>query len=696
MRKICSVCKILYHSHHERCFAHGATLEPFLLDLKYEILEELGEGGFGRVFKVRNVNTNKVWAVKIMVLDSEWQIEERTERFLREARLCSRMAHENVIQMIDFGVCRRSGLCFLVMEFIEGISLVDFQNRFPNGMERQAVATLFKQLCRGVAAIHAEGIIHRDLNPKNVMLVGGNPERLKIIDFGLAKNIANPEYSLTGGDFVLGTEDYMAPEQFDQRKTEDFRTDIYSLGIILLELLKGKDMPVRQIKDRMEYYYQRVLFSVEFPDLRKIIPRTVSDEIVEIVSKAMRNNPDQRFQTVDELLTAFSEKSFWETRVVATTPGVAQVIATPPSVAPIAPAPPPPMSEAPQPPVHPPTLRAVLVPSTPPEVRSPPPFPVPPPLPPSLPPPNPFEVTLKMGSEPVRPPAPRKSSRRLIRKPAPAVRRYIDPKIEMIKIPGGSFLMGSGDDSVFQALEMTRSSDQNVTWDWFADEAVEREVTINYSFYIGMYPVTQRQWKAVMGKNPSYFQGENSRFDCNDLPVENVTWEDVQAFLGYLNAMSNGLTYRLPTEAEWEYACRAGNNGLFAGRLMDMAWYAGNSGVTRIMADRLWRDDRENYEARLLANGCQTHPVGTKAPNTFGLYDMHGNVWEWCADWYDENFYREAPTVNPVRTGNGKSRVLRGGSWRDLARYCRSAYRYWSPPEFRSDGYGFRVVADLR
>lgn len=217
----------------------------------------------------------------------------------------------------------------------------------------------------------------------------------------------------------------------------------------------------------------------------------------------------------------------------------------------------------------------------------------------------------------------------------------------LVLIPAGSFMMGSNQ---------------------YQDERPVHQVNVR-AFYMGRYEVTQAQYRAVMGANPSYFRGDN-------LPVENVNWNDAQEFMRRLNALSDGYTYRLPTEAEWEYACRARTTGDYAGDLDAMAWYGDNSGRTRLNTAEIWRTDRANYDSRIIANGNQTHAVGTRQPNSFGLYDMHGNVWEWCADWYHDN-YNGAPSDGSAWLSGGTQqyRVLRGGSWYDYPLYLRSAHR---------------------
>jgi formylglycine-generating enzyme required for sulfatase activity len=215
-------------------------------------------------------------------------------------------------------------------------------------------------------------------------------------------------------------------------------------------------------------------------------------------------------------------------------------------------------------------------------------------------------------------------------------------KLEMVRIPKGKFLMGS------------------------PKEGPQHEVTLTKDFYLGKYEVTQAQWEELMGSNPSYFKLKNG-------PVEQVSWEECQEYIKKLNAKlgSKAGRFRLPTEAEWEYACRAGSKtqysfGDLEADLGDYGWYDKNS-------------------------NDKPHEVGSRKPNKFGLYDMHGNVWEWCGDWYDDKYDTELVT-NPSGPGKGSSRVLRGGSWDVVPLYCRSAVRFGNDPTYRNNNLGFRLA----
>ncbi|MDO4571610.1 MAG: formylglycine-generating enzyme family protein, partial [Planctomycetia bacterium] len=183
------------------------------------------------------------------------------------------------------------------------------------------------------------------------------------------------------------------------------------------------------------------------------------------------------------------------------------------------------------------------------------------------------------------------------------------------------------------------------------------KVTLTQGFWMLETQVTQRMWESVMGSNPSIWKGAN-------LPVESVSWHDCVKFCEKISKLS-GLNIQLPTEAQWEYACRAGTTGKYAGNLDSMAWYDSNS-------------------------GGRTHEVKTKQPNAWGLYDMHGNVWERCSDWYGG--YVESPTSDPKGPPSGSYRVLRGGSWNDYAEYCRSAYQSNCSPTYSYGSVGFRLL----
>ena len=216
--------------------------------------------------------------------------------------------------------------------------------------------------------------------------------------------------------------------------------------------------------------------------------------------------------------------------------------------------------------------------------------------------------------------------------------------IDMVRVEAGTFTMGA-------------TPEMKNPYDW---EKPTHRVTLTNDYYIGKYEVTQALWQAVMGNNPSSFKGDN-------LPVESVSWDDCQEFISKLNRIT-GKTFRLPTEAEWEYAARGGNKSRgyqYSGsnNLSDVAWYEDNCGK-------------------------KTHAVGTKQPNELGIYDMSGNVWEWCQDWFGE--YSSSSQTNPTGANSGSGRVRRGGSWGTWV--CCSSSRGVLEPNDRYDFLGFRLV----
>jgi formylglycine-generating enzyme required for sulfatase activity len=225
-------------------------------------------------------------------------------------------------------------------------------------------------------------------------------------------------------------------------------------------------------------------------------------------------------------------------------------------------------------------------------------------------------------------------------------------KMVLVLIPEGSFRMG-GDKQAEQAED---------------HETPRHFVRFSTPFFISKYVVTQEQWYALMEHNPSRFKG-------NTRPVESVSWNEVQAFIHKLCAKEETESYRLPTEAEWEYSARAGSENSYSfgsetQLLNQYAWYRNNS-------------------------GGKTHPVGQLNPNTWGLYDMHGNVHEWCQDWFDRKYYSQSPVVNPVGPPEGLAKALRGGDWGSIDWYCRCASRSLSSPDRRSNRLGFRLVKML-
>ena len=268
------------------------------------------------------------------------------------------------------------------------------------------------------------------------------------------------------------------------------------------------------------------------------------------------------------------------------------------------------------------------------------PKPTPKPKPQATPKPTP-----KPEPQPTPNPTPQPTPRRQTASYSDYVLRVDNVVYNMKRVEGGTFTMGA-------TAEMSEP---------YSDEKPMHQVTLS-SYAIGETEVTQALWQAVMGNNPSYFKGD-------DLPVEQVSWDDCQTFISKLNNLT-GRQFRLPTEAEWEFAARGGNwsnHTQYSGssRLDDVAWYGGNSGSTR-------------------------HPVKTKSANELGIYDMAGNVWEWCQDWYGS--YSSSSQSDPTGPDSGSDRVFRGGGWYDSAWFCRSSDRSGNAPDYRDNDLGLRLA----
>jgi formylglycine-generating enzyme required for sulfatase activity/predicted Ser/Thr protein kinase len=419
-----------------------------------------------------------------------------------------------------------------------------------------------------------------------------------ILDFGLARMATAEQSRLTEKGAVMGTPSYMAPEQ--ARGENDAigpHTDVYALGVILYELLTGQP----PFRGAWALVIMQIL--TERPEQPSQLRSDLDPGLEAVCLKAMAKEVANRYATMNQLADALAD---WLGEAAAR-----------PTVAANAAADAPPTKPAPRrfsrkvgswATIFLLALAILLVGA---------------------------HVFLGRGNRPSA------TTRAPLAEDNKSGEEFTnDLGMRFAWIPPGQFLMGS---------------------DKYSYEKPVRRVTITRGFYMGVYPVTQAQWKAVMGDNPSNFSGD-------DRPVETVSWDDCRKFCERLR-QRDGRRYGLPTEAEWEYACRAGT---------DTEYYTGDGEDALKRAG--WYD----------ANSDQrTHPVGKLAGNAWGLFDMHGNVWQWCQDWYGA--YAEGDVADPQGPERGEERVARAGSYAYGALQSRAAYRFWLAPSYRGDNVGCRV-----
>ena len=633
----------------------------------YNVLKLLGRGGMGDVFLAEDPRLERLVALKLLPV-SLTRDDDRARRFQQEARAASAISHPNVAQIYEFE--QVGDRDYLVMEYVEGKTLRELLK--ANTVDFEQALDIAVQVGQALQAAHEAGVVHRDIKPENIMI--RRDGYVKVLDFGLAKiantREKNPDYqhklrsSLdTMPGLIMGTTAYMSPDQL-RGQAVDHRTDIWSLGVTLYEMLTGVHPFVGQTPSDVSAAV--LMREPEDLMLEHLNEEDVS-KLQKVVLTALQKDVDRRYASAADFVNELKEIQLSFNQDRSDSRHLRDMSAAERG------------AEAKHRPARNRTAMIAVAGSI-------------------------GVVALVLGwlilgarnqsrlsaagSQPgdsnqptnqVGKALPPTSSEPPCSAQSPThgtgrertMSLKVGVTLEMVEISSGSFCMGS-------TAGIGRINEQP-----------QYRVTVGSS-YMGKYEVTQAQWQAVMGNNPSGFKGEN-------LPVERVSWDDAVAFMARLNAQNDGYTYRLPSEAEWEYACRAGTTGDYAGDPDATAWFGNNSGRARLDAIGIWRTDYQNYGKRLEENGDQTHPVGSKLPNAFGLFDMNGNVWEWCQDWYHDN-YNGAPTDSEawLSSGEQKSRVLRGGSWNSVEANLRPAFRDNRAPNFRSSALGFRVVAVAR
>lgn len=627
----------------------------------YEITRLLGSGGMAMVYAARHTSIGTDHALKILL--PNYANNPRTvERFRQEARAQFRMRHPNIVQVTDF-VDDGENLA-LVMDLIHGMTLAAAMQLRPGPWPVEDVVAVMRPVLEAMTYAHREGldgaaVVHRDLKPENVMLdlSGGRPWPgvAKVMDFGIAKVLGASNVA-TATNARMGTPGYMSPEQFKNAKDAGAPADVWALGVMLWQLLAGR-LPVDPDSNLELVKLYGGLTPV--PRLTQVVAG-VPHGLSEAVAQAMALDPGDRFADAAPLLRAVelgvarakSAVQGWEIQRAA------EELAKRPELAgrdraEVLPAtlPPLPAETAPLPDL-PPSLGASDAGNG---KKSKAKWLILGPIALAL-----FLFLISVEKKAADPPRTEGATAIVVapKSQAPLVVEETPAGSGLnkgyVRIAPGSFMMGS------PASEEGRNDDET-----------QHKVRITRAFWLKATEVTQGEWTAVMGFNQSYFKacGEN----C---PVENVSWNDA---VGYCNKLSLaagleqcyqgdrfiGLActgYRLPTEAEWEYAARAGTTGARHGEVDAVAWYDGHSGST-------------------------THPVGQKQANAWGAYDMLGNAWEWTNDWKADY---SGDAVDAQGPAEGHSRVVRGGGWDFVARSARSAFRRDIEPGYRGSFLGFR------
>jgi formylglycine-generating enzyme required for sulfatase activity/tRNA A-37 threonylcarbamoyl transferase component Bud32 len=605
----------------------------------------LGSGGMAQVFEARHLQLDRVVALKLL----KSQVADDADfslRFLRESHAMAAVTHANVVAIYDAG--ESDGLLYMALEYVPGGDLQRLLKRRGPLPVDEALA-LIAGCARGVMAIADAGLVHRDIKPQNIFLARDGSA--KIGDLGLARAADGADrMTLTGNSW--GTPVFMSPEQIRGIADIDTRTDVYALGATLFTLLTGAE----PFSGPTAFVITHQVLSEPAPDPR-VLNKTIPAEVAALIAKALAKDREQRYRDAGELLEDL-ERARGGQRLLHTAArplaGAAPVPAAAGAV-----------SGARR------SAAAHAAPTT--HVD---------PLMLKL---GALVVTILLlygvwhslqggirvsaqGGEEAAWPAgagtdKAGSWRELAAGPVHARFRYC---------PAGAFTMGS------PMGEPGRDEGE-----------VAHQVTISHGFWLMDSACTQALYQEISGRNPSRHQG-------SDLPVEQVSWDEAGKFCSALNQRFPHLAARLPSEAEWEYACRAGGSGPFdeGSAAEEQGWYARGPLLDAWRSEP--REVRES-EARRVADGdptLGTHPVRQLKPNRWGLYDMHGNVQEWCSDaWDGLAAYGELPLTDPLGA-DGRFSICRGGSWFLASDRARAAARSGRSPRAARDDLGFRVALD--
>lgn len=687
----------------------------------YILLDRLGAGGMGQVFKARHRRMDRTVALKVMSPDLV-KDQVAVERFGREVKAAARLTHPNIVTAYDAD--QAGQMHFLVMEYVEGDDLAALVKR-AGPLPIASTLEYIRQAANGLQSAHQHGIVHRDVKPANLLL--DNQGTVKILDLGLARFCAGDgsrPMDLTATGTVMGTVDFMAPEQARSTKHADARADIYSLGCTLFYLLTGKaayaggTLLAKLMAHR----------EAPIPSIRAVRP-DVPESVEAVFRKMVAKKVEERYQSMsavmEDLVRCQTElardsapshppvaqktaQKTWNmtTKVAGIIFGtiLAPVLATfivkwlEKSVAPAAPQTPAKVVQADAPDPENPQTNTIK-----PQFEAEQ-------APAEIPAPSPI---------PARAIAPFDEQQARVHQEAWA--SHLGTQVEttnsigmkLVLIPPGEFLMGSSDDQADAAIsESTQRGEAR--WIQVRIEKGERpqhRVELTEPMLMSATEVTIGQFQQFVeatnyvtladtrgGDSFNSEQGTQGRTwrapsypVTEEHPATQVAWAEAAAFCNWLCQheklppsyaedardgwilLPGATGYRLPSEAQWEYACRAGTITQYSfgddpKNLAEFGWYNKNT-----------------------RNSARS--VGLKQPNAFGLYDMHGNVWEWCGDWMDDKWFAVSPTSDPLGPPAGALHAVRGGSWYDTVSCFRSAFRRdLAGPLFRGNAVGFRVV----
>ncbi len=657
---------------------------------RYRIVRKLGAGGMGAVYLAEDTRLPRKVALKVPHLKAAEGIA--LERFRREAALAAGIEHPNLCPVFDLEEV--DGVLFFTMPYIEGTPLSHMIEKGIPWPIPQAIEVM-RKIGTAVAHLHTRGIIHRDLKPGNVMVrPSGEPV---LMDFGLARDFTSQDARLTATGTGMGSPGYMAPEQVTGKKDMGTTVDVYGLGVLLFELLTGR-LP---FEGPMPALYVEILQTLPPPP--SSFNPLLDGRLDAVCLKALSKEPASRQQSVEEFLQGLG------TAPVTLSPTLHGRTQTQPGASfPLT------MSPNQTDPLLPDVEATSAYETDLPAGRGEP----------SLAPrrwnkwllalvplilafavgawfvlagtrtPEGDRKDKPSGPEPARARAPfdEKAAKGLQQAWADFLGRTAEEEFDLgngltlkvVLIPPGTFRMGSPDaERAYQ-----RKTFGKVAGDW-VDEEVPHEVEITRAFYLGKYEVTQEQYQKLTGKNPSDFKADGARKEkvkglvTTRFPVENVSWEEAVKCCETLGRKM-GRKVELPSEAQWEYACRAGGERVFHfGSVLNSAEANCNGTVP------YGTDKKGDYLER-------PREVGSYPANAWGLHDMHGNVYEWCQDWHGP--YADLRRTDPLRETPMKervSRILRGGCWSGPPKDCRAASRSIGDPTFRSYGVGFRVAVRL-